>query len=74
MARTSQEPFDRLKPPKRRNFLSYSYIIYKVCELLEHDEVLPFCPLFKSVTNQRNADNIWKLICEDMGYEFIPTV
>jgi hypothetical protein len=69
-----QEPFGRLKPPKRRNFLSYSYIIYKVCELLEHDEVLPFCPLFKSVTNQRNADNIWKLICEDMGYEFIPTV
>jgi hypothetical protein len=69
-----QEPFFRLKPPTRRNFLSYSYVIYKVCELMELDEVLPFCPLFKSIQNQRSADVIWKLICNDLGYEFIPTV
>lgn len=69
-----QEPFERLKPKKRQNFLSYAYVIYKLCELLEHDDMLPFCPLFKSVQNQRNADTIWKSICHDRGYEFIPTV
>ena len=69
-----QEPFERLKPKNRQNFLSYAYVIYKLCELMEHDDMLPFCPLFKSVQNQRNADTIWKAICHDRGYEFIPTV
>lgn len=69
-----QKPFDRHKPAKRRNFLSYSYVIYKICELLEYDEMLPFCPLFKSVRNQRNADLIWKKICGELDYEYIATV
>jgi hypothetical protein len=69
-----QGPFERRKPKGRRNFLSYSYVIYKLCELMEIDEMLPFCPLFKSIANQRNADSIWKAMCQDMGYEFIPTV
>lgn len=69
-----QAPFDRVKPPKRRNFLSYAYVIYKTCELLEIDRILPFCPLFKSVQNQRNADAIWKKICKELNYEYIPTV
>lgn len=29
-----QEPFERHCPPTRRNFLSYSYTLYKFCELL----------------------------------------
>lgn len=69
-----QAPFDRHKPANRCNFLSYSYVIYKIAELLELDRVLPFCPLFKSVNNQRKADLIWKKICAELGYEFIPTV
>ena len=69
-----QAPFDRVKPPGRRNFLSYAYVIYKTCELLEIDRILPFCPLFKSVQNQRNADAIWRKICKELNYEYIPTV
>lgn len=71
---TIQAPFDRHKPANRRNFLSYSYIIYKIAELLEIDRILPFCPLFKSVQNQRKADLIWKKICAELDYEYIPTV
>ena len=69
-----QAPFDRVKPPERRNFLSYAYVIFKICELLEIDRILPFCPLFKSVQNQRNADAIWRKICAELNYEYIPTV
>lgn len=69
-----QVPFERNKPRGRRNFLSYAYIIYKICELLELDEVLPFCPLFKSVQNQRSADATWLKICNELDYEYIPTV
>lgn len=69
-----QVPFDRNKPTGRRNFLSYSYVIYKIAELLEIDRILPFCPLFKSIQNQRKADMIWKKICAELKYEYIPTV
>ena len=36
------------KPKGRKNIISYSYIIYKFCELLELDHLLPFFPLLKS--------------------------
>ena len=29
-----QEPFEKHCPPTRKNFLSYSYVLYKFCELL----------------------------------------
>lgn len=35
-----QEPFNRWCPPTRKNFLSYSYVLFKFCELLGEDEYL----------------------------------
>lgn len=35
-----QEPFERNCPPQRKNFLSYGYTLYKMCELLGEDELL----------------------------------
>lgn len=68
-----QEPFEQHKPVKRKNFLSYSYVLYKVCELLEMDEFLPYFPLLKSRANLIKADQLWKLICKDCNFEFLPT-
>ena len=68
-----QEPFERHKPPGRKNFLSYSYVLYKVCELLELDDHLHVFPLLKSRANLMKADLVWKGICKDCGYQFIPT-
>lgn len=33
-----QEPFEKHCPPTRKNFLSYSYVLYKFCELLGEGE------------------------------------
>ena len=68
-----QIPFERHKPPGRKNFLSYSYVLYKVCELLNLDEVLPFFPLLKSRANLMKADKVWRGICADCDYQFIAT-
>ena len=68
-----QVPFEKHKPPNRKNFLSYSYVLYKVCELLSLDDVLPFFPLLKSRANLIKADKVWKGICSECDYEFIPT-
>ena len=67
-----QNPFDKHKG-KRKNFLSYSYVLYKSCELCEFFEFLPYLPLFKASKNLHSADIIWRKICDDLGYQFIPT-
>lgn len=68
-----QEPFTRHKPDDRKNFLSYSYILYKFCELLSEDKYLICFPLLKSKEKLYKQDQIWKKITEELQWEFIPT-
>ena len=67
-----QEPYERHKI-NRTNFLSYSYVLYKICELLGYND---FLPLLHKLSNKilLQADYLWKLICDDLRYEYIPTV
>ena len=74
MFRKIQEPFEKHKPKTRSNFLSYSYCLYKFCELLGYDEFLLCFPLLKSRDKLYHQDVIWKNICNEMNWEFIPTV
>ena len=69
-----QKPFENHCPGDRKNFLSYSFVLYKFCELLGEDEYLPCFPLLKSKDKLYRQDQIWKLICTDLRWEFIPTV
>ena len=68
-----QAPFDRNCPSERKNFLSYSYVLYKFCELLGEDEFLPCFPLLKSKEKLYQQDVIWRKICKELQWEFIPT-
>lgn len=69
-----QKPFEKHCPGDRKNFLSYSYILYKFCELLSEDEFLVCFPLLKSKEKLYKQDQIWKKITEELKWEFIPTV
>jgi len=69
-----QKPFDRHCPPDRKNFLSYSYTLYKFCELLGEDEYLQYFQLLKCSKKLYNQDQIWKKICKELRWEFIPSV
>ena len=71
-AQKAQKPFEECKK-KRRNFLSYSYIVYKTCEILGYTQILPYLPLFKDHKNLQAADEIWRYICKRLNYEYIPT-
>lgn len=73
MFHSTQAPFEKYKPPGRKNFLSYSFILYKFCELLGEDEYLPCFPLLKSKEKLYVQDQIWKKICHELRWEFIPT-
>lgn len=74
MFKDIQKPFDDNCPKDRKNFLSYSYVLYKFCELLGEDEYLQYFPLLKSKEKLYTQDQIWKLICKDLQWEFIQTV
>ena len=73
MFREIQEPFALHRPKGRKNFLSYSYILHKFCELLELDEFLPCFPLLKSHEKLLQQDKVWKKICDHVNWEFYPS-
>jgi hypothetical protein len=68
-----QAPFEKHKPANRKNFLSYSFCLYKMCELLGEDEYLPCFPLLKSKEKLYIQDQIWEKICNELRWEFIKT-
>jgi hypothetical protein len=74
MFREIQPSFKKHIPKGRRNFLSYGYVLYKFCELLEMDEFLQCFPLLKNRDKLYNQDQVWSKICKDLGWQFIKTV
>ena len=74
MFKDIQKPFDDNCPSERKNFLSYSYVLYKFCELLSEDSYLKYFPLLKSKEKLYQQDIIWKKICEELRWEYIPTI
>jgi hypothetical protein len=69
-----QKPYAKFCPYDRVNFLNYYYTIYKLCELLDQRHFLPFFPMLKDREKRIEQDETWKKICEELGWEFIPTV
>lgn len=69
-----QEPFELYKPPSRVNFLSYSYVLRKLCELHEFDEFIECFSFLKTKEHMRDQDMIWKKICKHLGWKFYPSV
>jgi len=74
MFKDIQKPFDDNCPKDRKNFLSYSYVLYKFCELLSEDTYLKYFPLLKSKEKLYQQDVMWKKICIDLQWEYIPTI
>ncbi|MAI17468.1 MAG: hypothetical protein CMH04_02255 [Marinovum sp.] len=69
-----QGPYAKHCPGHRVNFLNYYYTVYKLCELLGEDQFLPYFPMLKDMGKRVEQDAIWKQICDDLQWEFIPTL
>ena len=74
MFREIQPSFKKHCPKGRRNFLSYGYVLYKFCELLEMDEYLTCFPLLKNRDKLYLQDKTWQKICFDQNWQYISTV
>ena len=69
-----QKPYAKHCPDDRVNFLNYYYVLYKMCELLNENKFLPFFPMLKDPVKRIEQDQIWKKICKELQWEFIPTI
>ena len=69
-----QTPYAKFCPDDRVNFLNYYYTIYKLCELLDQTHFLPHFPMLKDREKRIEQDIVWKQICEDLKWEYIPTI
>tara|TARA_B110001450_G_scaffold1641_1_gene1874 strand:+ start:2764 stop:3948 length:1185 start_codon:yes stop_codon:yes gene_type:complete len=74
MFRDIQAPFLKHCPKDRKNFLSYSYVLYKFFQILGLNEYLKYFPLLKSREKLYLQDQIWKNICEELNYPIIPSL
>jgi hypothetical protein len=69
-----QAPYSKFCPDDRVNFLNYYYTAYKLCELLGEIQYLDQFPMLKDREKRIEQDTIWKNICEELDWEFIPTI
>ena len=69
-----QSPYSKACPDDRVNFLNYYYTAYKLCELLGEAQYLLHFPMLKDREKRIEQDTIWKQICEELDWEFIPTI
>ena len=69
-----QNPFARLKPESRKNFLNYNYVFARLFDLLGVQEYCCFFPLIKSRSKLQSLNNQWEAICNDLGWPVKPLV
>ena len=74
MFKEIQMPFMKHCPEGRKNFLSYSYVLHKFCELMELDHLLDHFPYLKSREKLQQQDMIWEKICKELSWQYIPSV
>lgn len=69
-----QSPYNKNCPDYRVNFLNYYYVLYKLCELLGEEHYLVDIPMLKDREKLIEQDETWKKMCEELDWEFIPTI
>ena len=69
-----QNPFEMHSPNHRKNFLSYAYVLHKFMQLLGQDHLLDKLPLLKSREKLYQQDLIWRGICGENRWKYMPSL
>jgi hypothetical protein len=69
-----QKPWAIHCPANRTNFFNYTYTLYQLCVLLDQTQYLPYIPMMKDREKQLEQDMIWKKVCNDLDWEYFPSV
>ena len=69
-----QPAFHRHAPKSRTNFLSYSYVLYKSFQILGLHHMCDGLTLLKGRDKLFKQDTIFRKICDELHWEFLPSV
>ena len=69
-----QHPYAKHCPDDRINFLHYFFVLYKLFQLIGETKYLKEIPMLKDKDKLMEQENIWKKICIELNWEFIPTI
>ena len=67
-------PEFRHSPIARSGRVARHFTQLALCELLNQREFLLYFPMLKDREKRIEQDEIWKKICEELNWEFIPTI
>lgn len=76
MFKQMQTPYVKHAPKDRKNFLSYSYIIRKMLELLGQEKYIETfsISIHKSKEKVYEHDVVWRKICKDLNWKYYATI
>jgi ribosomal protein S27AE len=69
-----QPAFEANAPKTRKNFLSYSYVLYRFFQILGLYHMLPNLNLLKGKEKLAVQDEVFSKICKDLGWNFDPRI
>ena len=70
----TQPLFIKYAPANRLNFISYSYILHKFFLILNMPEYVALFPLLKSRQKIAQNEEVFKQICKELGWNWIPSI
>ena len=74
MFKEVQPAYSRVCPSSRTNFLQYNFCIGRILMLLGEPELAGYFPLLKSREKQAQQDAIWRSICAELGWKYMPSL
>jgi hypothetical protein len=66
--------FDNQHQDQRKNMLSYNYVLFKLFQLLGLDKECHEIQMMRSKRKIESNDAMWEPICQDLGWQFIPSI
>jgi len=73
----TEAPYEKHKKSirsTRKNFMSYPYVCYKLCEMIGMEQHMKYFPLLKTDSLISEQDRWWEQVCYELGWEYINTV
>lgn len=66
--------YERVKPPERTNFLNGQFVLFKLLQKLRYPCREEDFYILKTRDKMLEHDCIWKKICNELSWTFVPTV
>lgn len=64
--------YPKYRPKGRKNMISYKYVMLKLLEICELNDIIPAIKRIKSNDRLKIHEAIWEEVCRDLNWKFYP--